>query len=816
MKEKLTNMHLMNGVFTILVSLFIIILLIPLNFNARLALDSTAENNSHIDSAVLYYENDSKIYEAENNEIIMDFNPRLSYDAMDVECNDENLIYDLYIGDIKLYSLNPYWLKIHSNASYQMIHGDLPLYSLDNLLDTYAKENYLVILAVQGSFHEGMTQEIQDKFEYLGIENTPYTNDPYSSFYAVINNGKTIATASSKDNSEYSASIGKGGLDLYVQSKGSSQNVFSTITINDNINCAGRNGLNVLVYDLKKNYLVDSLAYPNQYPATPIRDSSSLQEVDKISYTNAIFDIFYVCSRILLLSYKGISIFMIVTLLLLWNSMRVVKNMKFNSKLNKLWFIHNQSLVFIIIVVTILILVGYNYLCINFSDASISQIIFHANTNLEGTNWADFYGLFIKVGVLLLMGVFFVILLSIIARKRNWYFKLLACSTIIAAVCISLIGITYKNFNKHYKFYEYLISTATYTSLYEDNYVDPSTAEITFPKDKKNLIYIFLESTEITLADSSLGGAKTDNYIKELSDIALENECFAGNENILNGANVLGKTTWTSAAMIAQTSGVTLNYNPSEKYLPGAYSIGQILADNGYKNYLLIGSDSVFGERDLYFTQHGNYKICDYNWAINSGKLPSDYYEWWGYEDEKLFEYAKEQLTDLSKKDTPFNFTMLTADTHFTDGYLCHLCNSDFDQQYSNVYACSSKQVAEFLDWLKEQDFYEDTVVIFSGDHLSMDSTYFADVNNTYTRKTYFSIINSDTELKNSDYREFCTLDIFPTTLGAMGCGIKGNRLGLGTNLYSDTQTLIEELGKENFDNELKLNSKYYIQKINY
>lgn len=67
---------------------------------------------------------------------------------------------------------------------------------------------------------------------------------------------------------------------------------------------------------------------------------------------------------------------------------------------------------------------------------------------------------------------------------------------------------------------------------------------------------------------------------------------------------------------------------------------------------------------------------------------------------------------------------MLTVDTHFTDGYLCDLCDDEYDDQYSNVMACSSKQVAEFVEWVQEQDFYENTTIVISGDHLTMDSDY--------------------------------------------------------------------------------------------
>lgn len=65
-------------------------------------------------------------------------------------------------------------------------------------------------------------------------------------------------------------------------------------------------------------------------------------------------------------------------------------------------------------------------------------------------------------------------------------------------------------------------------------------------------------------------------------------------------------------------------------------------------------------------------------------------------------------------------------------------------------------------------------------------------------------------ETQNIKYRNVTTIDIFPTTLAALGVEIDGDRLGLGTNAFSDRQTLIEELGVENFSTELKKYSRYY------
>ena len=278
--------------------------------------------------------------------------------------------------------------------------------------------------------------------------------------------------------------------------------------------------------------------------------------------------------------------------------------------------------------------------------------------------------------------------------------------------------------------------------------------------------------------------------------------------------------------MVSQTSGVPLkisigenDYGNYSTFLPGAYTLGEVLEKNGYKNYLLLGSDAEFGGRESYFESHGNYKIWDYISALKEGKMTPADRVWWGYSDGDLFEYAKEQLTEISKSEEPFNYTMLTADTHFTDGYVCSQCKNDFEDQYSNVIRCSSKQVSEFVEWIKQQSFYENTTIIISGDHLTMQASTAeeADKLDYKERTTYNVFINAKSEEQlNTTNRTFFTIDMYPTTLGALGCQIEGDRLGLGTNLFSNKKTLAEEFGLEYVREELQKKSSFYNNKLIY
>ena len=354
--------------------------------------------------------------------------------------------------------------------------------------------------------------------------------------------------------------------------------------------------------------------------------------------------------------------------------------------------------------------------------------------------------------------------------------------------------------------------------IYEEEYVDPDKVDITFPSKKRNLIYIFCESMENSFMSDVYGGAQEENYIPELTKLMEENISFYNPEN-QNGAVVTYNCDWTVAAMTAHTSSIPLvlpmgeNEESYTAFLPGMTNLGDILEKEGYNRQLIIGSDVAFGGRDNLFRTHGNYEIFDYNTAIERGYIPEDYFEFWGYEDKKLFEYAKTEILKQADKDEPFNVTLLTVDTHFMEGYQCEDCLETHDNPYLNTLNCSSKQIYNFVEWIKEQDFYENTTIVIAGDHLNMGGDYIGTIPRDYNRTVYFTIVNSAVEYTGNGEHLYTTLDFFPTTLAAMGAKIEGNRLGLGTNLFAtDLDTLSDKYGQDILFEELAKSSEYYVK----
>ena len=468
---------------------------------------------------------------------------------------------------------------------------------------------------------------------------------------------------------------------------------------------------------------------------------------------------------------------------------------------------------FIIITLAVLICFSIKWMFDTWTNLSIDELVYHLKAPLEGTNeemiW-QYVRVCIVPTILIMAGISALVILG--RKKEKPYWRVIA-----GAVVISVLAQTCSVYGawKKLDIGGYMANQGEVSTFIDDNYVDPRNVELTFPEQKRNLIYIFLESMEDTYADKKNGGAFQKNVIPELTKLAQENEDFSGKDTTLNGGYSMPGTTWTMGAMFGQTSGLPLNISidgndmdTQDNFFPEIVTIGDILESAGYSQTLMIGSDATFGGRRNYFTQHGNYNIKDYNYAIEQGWIPEDYKVWWGYEDEKLFGYAKDELQNLASDSEPFNLTLLTVDTHFEDGYPCELCPDTYgDNQYANVMACSSKQVDEFVKWIQQQDFYENTTIVISGDHPTMDSDFCEDVDKDYTRKVYTTYINADATAL-STRREYTTFDNFPTTLGALGVQIEGDRLGLGTNLFSSTQTLVERFGIDKEETELKKKSE--------
>ncbi|MDR1971302.1 MAG: LTA synthase family protein [Treponema sp.] len=457
-----------------------------------------------------------------------------------------------------------------------------------------------------------------------------------------------------------------------------------------------------------------------------------------------------------------------------------------------------------------------------FNTVSLEQLVYHFLMPLNGANLSIVLKFFVDViinSLILTVFLFFISGLELQYKKAgslwrvsfNKYRKkaLLALQVLLALASLVIL-IRADAPALVMRFFE------GPSLFYEEHYIDPAGLNFSFPPEKRNLIVIFVESLETGFFSTARGGAFAEELIPEVYDMASGHINFSHSDTVGGASQVYG-TGWTMAGIVASYAGIPSVAGMNEGYgemmmgkkiLPGITTIGDILAGQGYRNYFMLGSKGEFAGRDNFFITHGNTEILDYHYFHGNEYIPKNYYVWWGFEDRKLYAFAKEKLSQLGKSENPFFFTLLTADTHSTDGYLDDKAETAYPSKFKNVLADMSKQLHDFITWLKGQEFYENTTVAILGDHLYMDGSIFSD--RTADRRPLNVFINSLLPGDHVKNREFSHFDLFPTLIDSIGGTYDVGGLGLGRSMSRGGKTLLETMGSQALGSNLAKKSLVY------
>lgn len=353
------------------------------------------------------------------------------------------------------------------------------------------------------------------------------------------------------------------------------------------------------------------------------------------------------------------------------------------------------------------------------------------------------------------------------------------------------------------------------SQFFKDNFTPVQDSLISVDGNTKNLILIFLESIENNFFE----------YMPELKKIAQENYSFNNGPGLGGGYSVVG-TTFTMSSIIANTTGLPLLFfsRAIEKvsnsgayvYFPKQKSVYEILHNYEYDNVFLQGTSSSFAGKRSFFMNHGIDQIYDVDnidlpKETSFDKYMSDFHP--GFSDRTLFDVAKNILDTISNR--KFSLTMLTVDTHFPHGFLDEKCpikpssKSETDV-YKAILKCTSLNIASFVDWVKQQPYAENTMIVLIGDHPFMGNMLVGEIA-PEDRKFVNVYINPQRVVPNTQ-RTITAFDMYPTILDGLGFNVNGEKLAFGRSLFSEDETLIEKMGKDSLEKELKkiMNSKDY------
>ena len=196
--------------------------------------------------------------------------------------------------------------------------------------------------------------------------------------------------------------------------------------------------------------------------------------------------------------------------------------------------------IFIAVTTTIAIDWLYNA----FGNLTMEELIFHIKVPLEGTS-TDMIWKYLRESVwkiLILTTLISAILIYPIIKDIKFIKKVKTSKkkrTPVISLAISIVVLiaNITSIVEKTDLDVYIANQINDSKFIEEEYVAPEKTKIEFPEQKRNLIYIFLESMETTYYSKKDGGLSENDLIPEISKLAKENTDFSTTGK-LGGAHV--------------------------------------------------------------------------------------------------------------------------------------------------------------------------------------------------------------------------------------------------------------------------------------
>ena len=408
------------------------------------------------------------------------------------------------------------------------------------------------------------------------------------------------------------------------------------------------------------------------------------------------------------------------------------------------------------------------YIWYNFGTISPEQILIMDKHTLS-MPWVQITSLFI---IAISLALTFVV-------KKYCNFQLtILISTVSFAFFVFVFGII-----------EYIKNNISYSNFYEEHFVSVNNEDIKFPEQKRNLILVYVEGLD-------------DGYISKeitpfLYKLQEDNMSFTGFYQMSSASNTL-KAQFTGLCGMPLKQGL-LDTEDLLNFFSTLTCVPDILQKAGYNSSYLKAAYIMFSRADEFAKQHSydNIKGYDQLKPLMQQKFDQiDGSKFGGMRDKVLFEAAKDELLSLKQ---PFFLTLTTLDTHSTPTYFLDPdCKPEYNDERDAV-KCADNNLKNFVNWLKKQDFYDNTTVIIMGDHLYPKSSRFG-------TEIYNVVLNPYTKLQPQDH-EWTTYDLAPTILTSIGVDV--SKLGIGRSLFVDEPTLFEKY-QNKFNSTLLAKNKLY------
>ena len=295
----------------------------------------------------------------------------------------------------------------------------------------------------------------------------------------------------------------------------------------------------------------------------------------------------------------------------------------------------------------------------------------------------------------------------------------------------------------------------------------------------KNVVMIYLEGLERMYTDPDIFPGLTPF----LTSAAEEGLTFTDMSQTRG-------TTFTVAGILSSQCGTPLLFPQGpggndilkNGFLQEGFCLGDILSTAGYRNVFMGGATTRFAGKGVFLSAHGYEEVLGLE-ELRPMMEDPNYLNNWGLYDDTLLDLAKDKFDEVAADaNRPFNFTVLTVDTHPPAGTVSKSCEPypRIDNSIFHAIHCTDQQVGDFVEHIKQSPAWDDTIVLLMSDHLHMRNTGMEFYPPDYERKLYVTMLNGDTTGKI----EFpgMHMDVAPTLLDLMDVQHQQNFLA-GRNL---------------------------------
>lgn len=201
--------------------------------------------------------------------------------------------------------------------------------------------------------------------------------------------------------------------------------------------------------------------------------------------------------------------------------------------------------------------------------------------------------------------------------------------------------------------------------------------------------------------------------------------------------------------------------------------IPRILRERGYQTSFFVTHESQYDNMNAFLLENGIQRMYaqeDYP----ASKVVNGY----GVQDDYLFEYAMDRITEQSKQKAPFFATILTISNH--PPYIVpEKFRSVSKEPSEQIVAFADDAIRHFMSEAKKQDWYKNTIFVLLGDHgkLVGKTTYDMPLSYNHIPLIIHSALFDDAPKVFDNLGG--QIDVTPTLLGLLDYSFDNNTLGI-------------------------------------